>query len=76
MIYSQTNQGRRAHTTDFIVKGRDFFSAHLDTGGVRIGMVGGVCFDIPKGHAYYERCVECSCEVEIESHFDACMEAS
>ena len=41
---------KHAHTTEFIVKTEDYFTAHLDDGGVRIGFVGGTCFDFPAGH--------------------------
>lgn len=57
-------------TTTFIVKGLDYFVAHLDNGGVRLGMVGGTCFDIPAGHAWFDRITECANESQAEEYFD------
>lgn len=61
---------KHGHTTTFIVKGADFFAAHLDNGGVRLGMVGGDCFDIPAGHAWYARIAELTNEKDTEDYFD------
>jgi hypothetical protein len=61
---------RSNHTTTFIVKGEDYFVANLDNGGVRLGMVGGSYFDIPAGHAWFARLIECNNEVEAKSYFD------
>jgi hypothetical protein len=58
----------RAHTTQFINKTEDYFTAHLNDGGVRIGFIGGDIFDIPAGHAYYGRVVEASNEMMEELH--------
>lgn len=58
----------RAHTTEFIAKTEDYFTAHLNDGGVRIGFIGGDCFDIPAGHAYYDRIAEASPEMVEELH--------
>ena len=57
-------------TTQFIVNGVDFFVALIDMPGVRVGMVGGTCFDIPQGHAYYDRLTECADEQQAEEYFD------
>jgi hypothetical protein len=65
----QTN-ARRGHTTQFIVDGIDHFVALTDLPGVRVGMVGGPCFDIPQGHAYYDRVCECATEQDAENYFD------
>jgi len=62
----------RAHTTEFIAKTEDYFSAHLNDGGVRIGFVGMQCFDVPAGHAWYDRIAEASPE-ELESLHDELM---
>jgi hypothetical protein len=58
----------RATTTTFITKTDDYFTAHLDNGGVRIGFVGGTCFDVPAGHAYYDRIVESTGSMVEEYH--------
>ena len=62
----------RAHTTEFIAKTEDYFTAHLDDGGVRIGFIGGTCFDIPTGHTYYQRITEATSEM-IEEYHDELM---
>jgi hypothetical protein len=61
---------QRAKTTLFVVKGRDYFVALTDMPGVRVGMVGGECIDVPKGHAYYDRLTECGNEHDAEDYFD------
>jgi hypothetical protein len=48
----------------------DYFTADTDAPGVRIGMVGGTCFDIPSGHAWYDRVHEASTRVEVEDLHD------
>ncbi|WP_156429862.1 hypothetical protein [Burkholderia sp. FL-7-2-10-S1-D7] len=60
----------RARTTDYIVMGEDYFVAHLDDGGIRIGMVGGRSYDVPAGHAYYDRIRGCTNERDAEDYFD------
>jgi len=62
---------RHAHITQFIVKGSDYFVAHLDNGGVRIGMVGGVCHNFPQAHASRDRLIAIKTEEEAERFFDA-----
>lgn len=59
----------RAHTTEFIVKTEDHFTAHLDDGGVRIGFVGGTCFDFPACHAEFNAVVSLTAE-SIEDAYD------
>lgn len=66
----------RGHTTEFIVDGVDFFVAMTDLPGVRVGMVGGTCFDIPRGHAYHDRICECGNEQHAEAYFDELMDAT
>lgn len=61
---------RRGHTTAFIVDGADYFSAHLDNGGVRIGLVGSVAYDIPAGHTDYARAVAAADESAVEVMVD------
>jgi hypothetical protein len=62
-----------AHTTNFIVNGADYFAAHLDNGGVRVGHVGGYCFDFPAGHALHARAVALTTEADAEIMVDECM---
>ena len=66
----QTITTRRAHTTAFILDGRDYFAAHLDNGGVRLGMIGNIAYDIPRGHAWFDRIAEIQNEQEAEDYFD------
>lgn len=60
----------RAHTTTFLFNDGDYFTAHLDNGGVRIGMVGGTCYDVPPGHAYYDRVIEAETRKDVEDYHD------
>ena len=63
---------RRNHTTAFIVDGRDYFAAHLDNGGARVGLVGGVAFDFPASHDTYAWIISLATEDEAETLFDVC----
>lgn len=60
----------RAHTTKFLFQDGDYFTALTDQNGVRIGIVGGTCFDIPRGHAYFDRIAESTSRVEVEDLHD------
>lgn len=74
--YSQTHVSKRGKTTDFKFNDGDFFVALTDAKTVRIGMVGGpACFDVPAGHAWYDRIVEATSRNEVESYFDELVEA-
>jgi len=33
-------------------------------------MVGGLCYDVPAGHAYFDRIRECANEHDAEDYFD------
>ena len=46
-----------------------------DKGGVRIGQVGGAFFDIPRGHAWYDRVHESGSLFEVQSHYDELLSA-
>lgn len=59
-----------AHTTNFIVNGNEYFSANLDNGGVRIGLVGCVAYDFPAGHAKFDRAATLTSEDEVEAMVD------
>ena len=37
---------------------------------IRIGIVGGTCFDVPRGHAYYDRIAEATTRNEVEGYHD------
>lgn len=60
----------RAHTTEFLFNDGDYFTALTDQRGVRIGIVGGTCYDVPAGHAYYDRIREASSRAEVEGYHD------
>lgn len=65
---------KTAHTIEFIVKGNDFFVANLDDGGIRVGMVGGVCYNLIRDNALFGVAANCSNEADAESCFDLCVE--
>ena len=53
----------------------DYFTAHTANGSVRIGLVGSASFDIPAGHAWFDRIAESANEAEAEYYFDELMGA-
>lgn len=63
-----------AKTTDFIFNGYDFFAAHLDNGGVRVGLKGHSCIDFPKSHPLYPKACALT-EAKAEEFYDAQVEA-
>lgn len=60
----------RAHTTTFLFNDGDYFVAMLDDGGVRIGLTGVTCYDIPKGHAWFDRVCEADTRAWVEELHD------
>lgn len=56
--------------TNFIINGADYFSAHTDTGGVRIGNVGGFIIEFPRGSENSERAASLREESEVEAMVD------
>lgn len=48
----------------------EYFVALTDQLAVRVGMVGGTCFDVPMGHAYFERIAEAKTRAAVEALFD------
>lgn len=60
----------RANTTKFLFDDGDYFTAMTDRDCVRIGIVGGACYDVPNGHAYYDRIAESTSRVEVEGLHD------
>jgi hypothetical protein len=57
----------RALTKKILFTDGEYFVALTDQLAVRVGMVGGTCFDIPMGHAYFERAAEAKTRVEVEA---------
>lgn len=60
----------RAHTTNFLFNDGNYFTAMTDDGSVRIGIVGGTCYDIPAGHAWFVRVAEADSRVAVEDLHD------
>ncbi len=60
----------RGNTTKFLFNDGDYFVALTDRDCVRIGLVGATCYDIPAGHAYYERIAESTSRGEVEDLHD------
>lgn len=60
----------RGTTTKFLFNDGDYFVALTDRNCVRIGIVGGTCYDVPNGHAYYDRIAESTSRVEVEDLHD------
>ena len=44
---------KQAYTTEIIFENEDYFLAHLDNGGVRVGMFEICAVDFPKHHEEY-----------------------
>ena len=64
-----------ASTTTFIVNGTEYFSANLNNGNIRIGLVGLPAIDIPKGHKFFEMAASVANENEVEVAFEQMIEA-
>jgi hypothetical protein len=56
-------------TTHVFADTGDYFAAHLDTGGIRIGLRPVMCFNIPPHHALYEACSKATTDT-VEAVFD------
>lgn len=65
----------RANTTRFLFQDGEYFVALTDMPGVRVGFVGGTCFDVPNGHAYFDRLAAVSTRREAEDYHDELMSA-
>lgn len=58
-----------ASTTTMICENTDgYFAAFLNNGGVRVGLVGCTCFDIPLDHKDFKRCASLTMETVEETH--------
>ncbi|MFA7063582.1 MAG: hypothetical protein WC132_05535 [Methanomethylophilus sp.] len=60
----------RSRITNFIVNGSDYFTAHLDNGGVRVGLVNNTCYDLPPTHPRYAEAVAAADEAAVETLHD------
>lgn len=61
---------QRGTTTKILFDDGDYFIALTDQFAVRIGLKGCTCFDIPMGHAYFQRVAESTTRTEVESLHD------
>ncbi len=60
----------RPHITSFIVKTDDYFTAHLDNGAVRIGMVSYYSFEFMPEHEHYQAVINAKNAASVEALFD------
>lgn len=60
----------RATTTKILFTDGDYFTAETDAPGVRIGIINGTCFDVPRGHAYYDRIHDADTRSLVEAYHD------
>lgn len=68
--FGERNMAKKsAHTTTFLVDGTDYFAANLDTGGIRVGLKGAACIDIPAGHKLFAAAAAITTEVEADEFF-------
>lgn len=59
------------HTTKMLYDSADYFVALTDRDCVRIGLKNVNSFDIPRGHAYYDRIVDAAaCPAWVEELHD------
>lgn len=63
---------RKGYISTFIIDGRDYFAAHLEDGGARVGMVGGNAYDFPATHPTHAEVIALASEAEAETLFDLC----
>ena len=54
---------------------KSFFVATLDNGSVRIGQNEGNHFDVPRGHAWWQRVFEASSYLEVSDLYNELKEA-
>lgn len=60
----------RGRITNFIVNGSDYFTAHLDNGRVRVGLISNICFDLIPTNPRYAAAVAATNEAEVEALHD------
>lgn len=64
----------KGKTKSFIFEGNDFFVAIVDSGHIRIGMIGDRSIDLPPGHKFFNDCLNLKNEEETENLFDILVE--
>ncbi len=64
-----------ARTVNIFVNTKDYFAAHLDNEGVRIGLYNSVSFDLPVDHALFSEAKSCKTSDDAEIVFDKLMES-
>ena len=65
---------KRNTITEMKFNDGEYFVGVIDMPGIRIGMVGEQCFDIPLGHAWHDRVAEANTRSEVEDLFDELFE--
>lgn len=63
-----------AHTTKFVFDNGEFFVAHLDNGGARVGMNNVVALDVPADHDLYNEILALNAD-NVEAFIDTQVEA-
>lgn len=58
-----------AHTTSFVFDNGEYFVAHLDNGGARVGINSVIALDVPANHALYAEILALS-ESTVEDFID------
>ena len=64
-----------SQTTNFNFDNGEYFAAHTDNGGFRVGMNGVVAVEVPSSHALYAEMANLSNAQAIENFIDACVES-
>lgn len=66
----------RAHLIEFTFKDDEYMVGITDAPGVRIGRIGeGPFFDVPRGHAWFDRIREANTRAAVEDLHDELMSA-
>jgi len=64
-----------SQTTEFNFDNGEYFAAHTDNGGFRIGMNGVAAIEVPASHPLYADMANLSSAQAIENFIDACVES-
>jgi hypothetical protein len=64
-----------SHTTQFLFDDGEYFAAHTDNGGIRVGMNAVVAIEFPAGHELHAEAATLDNAESIEAFIDAQIEA-
>jgi hypothetical protein len=64
-----------SHTTKFLFDDGEYFAAHTDSGGIRVGMNAVIAIEFPAGHELYSEAATLDSAAAIEAFIDAQIEA-